>query len=72
MSIAEGHFRLYTHITPALKAGDYRFTSSQQLTAMAPDGALGRPTCPCGNSRLRHVGTSVSAPRIRCCHLPTE
>lgn len=40
MSIAEGHFRLYTHITPALKAGDYRFTSSQQLTATGPDGAL--------------------------------
>jgi hypothetical protein len=40
MSIAEGHFRLYTHVVPALKAGDYRFASSQSLTAKDKDGDI--------------------------------
>jgi len=60
MSIAEGHFRLYTHITPALKAGDYRFTSSQQLTATGPDGALGAADLPVQELQT-HV--HVDAPR---------
>jgi iron(III) transport system substrate-binding protein len=39
MSIDEGHFRLYTHVVPALKAGDYRFATTQSLTAKDKDGA---------------------------------
>ena len=33
MIIDEGKFLLYSHITPALKAGDYRFEVSQSMTA---------------------------------------
>ncbi|HEY5861039.1 MAG TPA: hypothetical protein VIX62_12200, partial [Actinomycetota bacterium] len=33
MIIEEGKFLLYSHITPALKAGDYRFEVSQAMTA---------------------------------------
>jgi hypothetical protein len=66
MNIAEGHFRLYTHITPALKAGDYRFTSSQQLTATGPDGALGAADLPVQELQT-HV--RVDAPRYL---LPTD
>jgi len=40
MSIEEGHFRLYTHVEPALKAGDYRFTTTQSLNATGKNGAL--------------------------------
>jgi len=40
MSIAEGHFRLYTHVEPALKAGDYRFVSDQTLAATDKDGPV--------------------------------
>ena len=39
--IQEGHFQIYSHLTPTLPAGDYRFTSSQELTATGPTGALG-------------------------------
>ena len=40
MSIAEGHFRLYTNVEPALKAGDYRFSSNQTLAATDKDGPV--------------------------------
>lgn len=40
MTVAEGHFQLYAHLTPALPAGDYRFTTNQDLTATGPKGAL--------------------------------
>lgn len=40
MTVAEGHFQLYAHLTPALPAGDYRFTTTQDLTATGPTGAL--------------------------------
>lgn len=60
MSIAEGHFRLYTHITPALKAGDYRFTSSQQLAATGADGALAAADLPVQDLQT-HI--HVDAPR---------
>ncbi len=33
MIIEEGKFLLYSHITPALKAGDYRFEVTQTMTA---------------------------------------
>jgi hypothetical protein len=42
MTVGEGQFLLYSYLTPALKAGHYRFTASQQLSAAASDGsALG-------------------------------
>jgi hypothetical protein len=40
MSIEEGHFRLYTHVDPVMKAGDYRFTAKQVLDASGKAGAL--------------------------------
>jgi len=40
MSITEGHFRLYTHVEPALKAGDYRFVTDQTLAATDKDGPV--------------------------------
>ena len=40
MTVAEGHFQLYAHLTPALPAGDYRFTTNQDLSATGPKGAL--------------------------------
>jgi len=46
MTIAEGHFRLYTHVVPALKAGDYRFVSDQALTATDKDGAVAATDLP--------------------------
>ncbi len=46
MSIAEGHFRLYTHVLPALKAGDYRFSGAQSLAATGPDGSLAPAALP--------------------------
>ena len=46
MSIAEGHFRLYTHVVPALKAGDYRFGTSQSLTARDKDGDIAAAELP--------------------------
>jgi len=46
MTVAEGHFQLYAHLTPALPAGDYRFTTTQDLTATGPKGALGADDLP--------------------------
>jgi hypothetical protein len=39
MTVGEGQFLLYSYLTPALKAGHYRFTASQQLSATASDGS---------------------------------
>jgi hypothetical protein len=39
MTVGEGQFLLYSYLTPALKAGHYRFTASQQLSATAADGS---------------------------------
>ena len=46
MTIAEGHFQLYAHLTPALPAGDWRLTASEQLQATGPHGALGTGELP--------------------------
>jgi len=46
MSIDEGHFRLYTHVVPALKAGDYRFATTQSLTAKDKDGDIAADQLP--------------------------
>lgn len=40
MAVAKGRFQLYPKIDPPLKAGSYRFTTRQQLTASGPHGAL--------------------------------
>jgi hypothetical protein len=40
MTVGEGKFLLYSHITPPLKAGEYRFTTTQPLTAAGPDHPL--------------------------------
>jgi hypothetical protein len=41
MTMTPGHFRLYTHVEPALTAGDYRFTTQQNLDAAeGPNGPL--------------------------------
>jgi hypothetical protein len=60
MSIAEGHFRLYSRVTPALKAGLYRFTAHQDLAADGPDGALAAAALPVEDLGL-HV--DVTSPR---------
>jgi hypothetical protein len=46
MSLPEGFFRLYTHVLPALKAGDYRFATTQSLNAVGPDGGLAAAALP--------------------------
>jgi hypothetical protein len=46
MTIAEGHFQLYTHLTPPLKAGLWRFRTTQDLSATGPAGALGPDALP--------------------------
>lgn len=41
MTVPEGHFQLYAHLTPALPAGDYTIRTEQLLTATGPKGSLG-------------------------------
>ena len=41
MTVPEGTFRLYPRITPPLTAGDYRLTSTQELSASRPGQNLG-------------------------------
>ncbi len=40
MVVPEGTFRIYPRITPPLTAGDYRLTSSQELSASRPSETL--------------------------------
>lgn len=40
MTMAPGHFQLYTHFEPALTAGDYLFRTTQNLGAVDKDGTL--------------------------------
>ena len=44
MTIDEGHFLLYSHITPALKAGDYRFEAGQSMGRRRAPSASMRAT----------------------------
>jgi len=62
MTIEEGHFRLYTHVSPALKAGDYRFRAAQSLAAAGPSGALGASDLPVAGLET-HV--RVTSPRYQ-------
>jgi len=60
MTPAPGHFQLYTHFTPALTAGDYKFTTTQSLSAIDAKGALGPDQLPV-DSLDTHV--TVTSPR---------
>jgi hypothetical protein len=60
MSLAPGHFQLYTHFTPALTAGDYKFTTTQNLSAVDAKGALGPAQLPV-DALDTHV--TVTSPR---------
>lgn len=60
MTMQPGHFQLYTKFSPALTAGNYKFTTNQNLTAVGKDGALGAVDLPV--ARLdTHV--TVTSPR---------
>ena len=62
MSIDEGHFRLYTHVVPALKAGDYRFATTQSLTAKDKDGDVTADRLPVEEL---HTHLRVTSPRYQ-------
>lgn len=62
MSIDEGHFRLYTHVVPALKAGDYRFATTQSLTATDKDGDVTADRLPVEEL---HTHLRVTSPRYQ-------
>jgi len=62
MSIDEGHFRLYTHVVPALKAGDYRFATTQSLTAKDKDGDVPADRLPVEEL---HTHLRVTSPRYQ-------
>ena len=62
MTVGEGKFLLYSHITPALKAGDYRFEVSQQLAATKGSDALDAGDLPVDTL---HTHVSVTAPRYQ-------
>lgn len=60
MTMQPGHFQLYTKFSPALTAGNYKFTTNQNLVAVGKDGALGASDLPV--ARLdTHV--TVTSPR---------
>jgi hypothetical protein len=60
MTMQPGHFQLYTKFSPALTAGNYKFTTNQNLAAVGKDGALGASDLPV--ARLdTHV--TVTSPR---------
>jgi hypothetical protein len=60
--IEEGKFQLYSHITPALKADDYRFTVRQDLSAKKGSETLDEDDLPV-DSLTTHV--RVTAPRFQ-------
>lgn len=62
MIIDEGKFLLYSHITPALKAGDYRFDVSQAMTAKKGTATIDAGAVPVQELQT-HV--TVTAPRYQ-------
>jgi hypothetical protein len=46
MAVGEGKFVLYSRIEPPLKAGDYRLTAEQKLSAQGASGALDSAALP--------------------------
>lgn len=62
MTVKEGHFQLYANLAPVLPAGDYRFTTGQDLTATGPKGALGADALPVEELKT-HV--RVTSPRFQ-------
>jgi hypothetical protein len=63
MTVGEGQFFLYSYLTPALKAGHYRFTTSQQLSATASDGSALDATDLSVSGLQTHL--DVTAPRYQ-------
>jgi hypothetical protein len=61
-TIEEGHFQLYSSITPALKANDYVFEVSQELHADSQTGQLGPEDLPVD---ALHTHVRVTAPRFQ-------
>ncbi|HEY8620566.1 MAG TPA: hypothetical protein VIM01_10880 [Dermatophilaceae bacterium] len=61
MTMAPGHFQLYTDFQPALTAGDYRFTTTQNLAAVDKDGTLDATDLPV-EALQTHV--RVTSPRF--------
>ena len=73
MIIEEGKFLLYSHITPALKAGDYRFEVGQAMTAKkgtAEHRCGRRPDRAAADPRDRHRAALPAPPRPGAVHLP--
>nr|WP_294692539.1 hypothetical protein [uncultured Friedmanniella sp.] len=62
MTVGEGKFLLYSYLTPALKAGDYRFDVSQHLSAKKGSAAVTEAELPV-DALASHV--RVTAPRYQ-------
>lgn len=62
MTIKEGHFQLYANLAPVLPAGDYRFTTDQDLDATGPTGRLDPGALPVDELRT-HL--RVTSPRFQ-------
>lgn len=62
MTVGEGKFLLYSYITPALKAGDYRFEASQTITAEQGTHDITAPELPVEEL---HTHVRVTAPRYQ-------
>jgi hypothetical protein len=62
MTVGEGQFLLYSYITPALKAGDYRFDVSQTMTAKKGSNAINPDELPIDDL---HTHVRVTAPRYQ-------
>lgn len=62
MTVGEGKFLLYSYLTPALKAGDYRFDVNQHLNAKKGSAAVPEAQLPV-DSLATHV--RVTAPRYQ-------
>lgn len=62
MTVGEGKFLLYSYITPALKAGDYRFETSQTITAKKGGNAVTAAELPIEEL---HTHVRVTSPRYQ-------
>lgn len=62
MTVRNGYFQLYANLAPVLPAGDYRFTTDQDLTATGPKGPLGAAALPV-EALQTHV--RVTSPRFQ-------
>lgn len=62
MTVKNGYFQLYANLAPVLPAGDYRFTSDQDLNATGPKGPLAPGALPVETLQT-HV--RVTSPRFQ-------